>query len=139
LRFRRCIVELFFGHTVARDGIEDRELNLFVAGVEIDKQFVDLVDYFFGPRILAIDFIDHGDCGQPRLQSFAQDESRLRQASFGGVDQEHYAVNHLQNALDLAAEVGVAGRIDDIDFVIAVTHGSVFGHDRDAALTLKVH
>jgi len=79
------------------------------------------------------------DCGQTRLQSFAQDESRLRQAPFGGIDQEHDAVNHLQNALDLATEVGVAGRIDDIDFVIAVTDGRVFGHNRDAALTLQIH
>ena len=32
-----------------------------------------------------------------------------------GVDQQHDAVDHRQRPLDLAAEVGVAGRVDDVD------------------------
>ena len=50
----------------------------------------------------------------------------------------HDAVDHFQDTLDLAAEVGVARRVDDVDFGVAVPHGGIFGHDRDAALTLEI-
>ena len=78
-------------------------------------------------------------CGQ-RL---AQHEAGLRQRSLGGVDQQQHAVDHRQPALDLAAEVGVAGGVDDVDDrhaavgVLAV-HRGVLGQDRDALFLLKV-
>ena len=44
----------------------------------------------------------------------------------------------LQDALDLAAEVGVAGRVDDVDLGVAEREGDVLGQDGDAALALEV-
>ena len=41
------------------------------------------------------------------------------------------------NALDLAAEIGVAGRIDDVDFDAVIMDGSIFREDSDAALPLE--
>ncbi len=41
----------------------------------------------------------------------------------GGVHQQQGAVGHLQDALDLAAEVGVAGRVDDVDLGVAERSG----------------
>ena len=52
---------------------------------------------------------------QAELQRLAEHELGLRHGAFGGVDQQHHAVDHRQDALDLAAEVGVAGRVDDVD------------------------
>ena len=57
---------------------------------------------------------------------------------FGGVDQHHDAVDHVQDALDLAAEVGVARRIDDIDARVLPDDGRALGKDGDAALALQV-
>ena len=88
---------------------------------------------------MPIDFVHDGDGRQARFQSFPQNESCLRQASFRRIDEQHHTVDHFQNAFYFAAEIRVAGRIDDVDFVIAVTHRSVFGHDGDAALPLEVH
>ena len=42
-------------------------------------------------------------------------------------------------ALDLAAEVGVAGRVDDVELDVAVADGGVLGEDRDPLLALEVH
>ena len=42
------------------------------------------------------------------------------------------------HALDLAAEVGVAGRVDDVDLDALVDDRGVLGHDGDAALALQV-
>ena len=57
---------------------------------------------------------------------------------FGRVDQQQHAVDHRQHALDLAAEVGVAGRVDDVDLVVLVVDGGVLRQDGDAALALEV-
>jgi hypothetical protein len=41
--------------------------------------------------------------------------------------------------LHLTAEVGVTGRVDDVQCRIAVAHGGVLREDRDAALAFLVH
>ena len=46
-------------------------------------------------------------------------------------------VDHRQHALDFAAEVGVARRVDDVDAVVAPADRGVLRQDRDAALALQ--
>jgi hypothetical protein len=96
---------------------EDRKLNLFVGGVEIEEQFVDLIDYFFGPGIVAIDFIDHGDCGQTRLRALRKTK-RVCGAAFGSIDQGVRRQPSSKRARP-RRQSRVAGRVDDIDLVIA--------------------
>ena len=55
-----------------------------------------------------------------------------------GVDEQQHAVDHREAPLDLAAEVGVAGRVDDVDLHAAVPDRGVLGEDRDALLALEV-
>src|SRR6185312_8814050 len=43
-----------------------------------------------------------------------------------------------EDALDLAAEVGVAGRIDDIDLRVAEAQRDVLGQNGDAALAFEI-
>ena len=71
-------------------------------------------------------------------QRFARDEARLRHRAFDRIDQQQHAVDHRQHALDFAAEVGVAGRVDDVDVRALVRDRAVLGEDRDAALALEV-
>src|SRR5262249_10532241 len=52
-------------------------------------------------------------------------------------DQEQHRVDHAQDALHLAAEVGVAGRIDDVDARPVPGDGGVLGQDGDAAFALE--
>ena len=49
------------------------------------------------------------------VEGLAEHEPGLGHRPLGGVDQHQRAVGHLQHALDLAAEVGVAGRVDQVD------------------------
>ena len=81
--------------------------------------------------------IDH-DGAQAALQRLGDDELGLRQRAFGGVDQHHDAVDHVEDALDLAAEIGVARRIDDVDARVLPDDGRALGEDGDAALALQV-
>jgi len=71
-----------------------------------------------------------------QLQRAGEDEARLRHGALSGVDEQDNAVDHLEDTLDLAAEVGVARGVDNVDLGVAVADGGVFGEDRDAALTL---
>ena len=85
-----------------------------------------------------VDLVDHHDGLEAQRQRLARDEARLRHRPFDRVDQQQHAVHHGQHALDLAAEVGVAGRVDDVDARAAVLDGAVLRQDGDAALTLDV-
>ena len=92
-----------------------------------------------------VDLVDHEDDRQLARERLAQHEPGLRQRPLGGVDEQDDAVDHRQPALDLAAEVGVSGGVDDVD-----RHGplrrrrpgvadrGVLGQDRDALLPLQV-
>ena len=75
---------------------------------------------------------------QPHLERLGDHEFGLRQRPLGGVDQHQGAVNHVEDALDLAAEIGVARRIDDIDPGVVPDQRGRLGEDGDAALALEV-
>src|SRR3546814_2263258 len=59
--------------------------------------------------------VDDDDRTQAERQRFAGHELGRRQRPFGGIDEQDDAVDHRQDAFDLAAEIGVARRIDDVD------------------------
>ncbi len=75
---------------------------------------------------------------EPKRQRLARDEAGLWHRSFDRVDQQQHAVDHRQHALDLAAEVGVSGRVDDVDVRVAVLDRAVLGDDGDTAFALEV-
>ena len=122
----------------ARVRVDDRELDLLLVGVEVEEQRVDLVHDLRDARVGPVDLVDDEDHVQLQLERLAQHEARLGQRALAGVDQQQHAVDHRQAALDLAAEVGVAGRVDDVDLRPAVADGRVLGQDRDALLALEI-
>src|SRR5262249_42868940 len=86
----------------------------------------------------AVNLVDDDDGPQAALKGLADNEARLRQWSLSGIHEQQGAVGHFEHALDFAAEIGVAGRVDDIDLGAAEGQGDVLGEDGDAALALEV-
>ena len=132
------------GAPVLGRGVDDREVDLRLVGVEVEEELVRLVDDLADPRVRAVDLVHDEDDRQALLQRLAQHEAGLRQRALTGVDQKQHAVDHLQAALDLTTEVGVTGGVDDVEghvlaVVHVVPHRGVLGQDRDALLTLEVH
>src|SRR5699024_8013676 len=85
-----------------------------------------------------VNLVDHHDDTVAQLQRLGEDEAGLGHGALGSVHQQDDAVDHLQNALDFAAEVRVARGVDHVDLHIFIANGSVFGQNRDAALPLQV-
>ena len=127
------------GPALARARVEDREGDLVLVGVEVEEEVLHLVrrprsTRASGRSTLLIDQHD----GQALLEGLAQDEARLGQGALGGVDEQDDGVDHGQAALDLAAEVGVAGGVDDVDREAVPLDGGVLGEDGDALFALEV-
>ncbi len=102
-----------------------------------------LLDDLLDAGVGTVGLVDHQDHGQRGGEGLAQHEAGLRQRPFGGVDEQHDAVDHGQAALDLATEVGVAGGVDHVDddlgaVGLTTVHGGVLREDRDALLALEV-
>ena len=118
--------------------VEDRKIELLVGRVERGEQIEHLVDDLRRPRVGAVDLVDDHDGLEAHLERLGDHELGLRQRAFGGVHQHQRAVHHVQDALDLAAEIGVAGRVDDIDAGILPQDRGRLGQDGDAALALEI-
>ena len=119
-------------------GVDHREVELILMRVQIDEQIVDFVQHFLNARVRAVDLIDDDDRRQPRFQRFHQHVARLRQRAFARVHQQHDAVDHFQRALHFAAEIAVAGRVDDVDLDVVIADAGGFGENGDAALALQI-
>ncbi len=123
---------------------QDGEVELLVVGLERHEQVEDLVEDLLRTGIRAVDLVDDDNGAKAERERLAGDELGLRHRPLSRVDQQDHAVDHRQDALDLAAEIGVAGRVDDVD-VRRLRRGRVgpfdrraLGEDSDATLALEV-
>ena len=111
---------------------------MLLARIKRREQVEHIVHDFARARIGPVDLVDAYDRLQADLQRLADHELGLRQRPLGGVDQHDGAIHHRQDALHLAAEIGMAGRIDDVDARVVPDDRSGLGEDRDAAFALQV-
>ncbi len=118
--------------------VENREIELFFGRVERREQVEHGIGDFGRPGIGAVDLVDDHDGLQAHLQRLGDDEFGLRQRALGGVDQDQRAIDHIEDTLDLAAEIGVAGGIDDIDPGVLPDQRGRLGQDGNAAFALQI-
>ena len=126
------------GVAVHGTGVDDGEVQLRVGCFELHHEVEYLVHHFVGARARTVDLVHHQDDAQALLKRVAQHETGLRHGALERVHDEQGAVGHVQHALHLAAEVGVARRVDDVDLHVVVHDRDVLGQDGDAALALLV-
>ncbi len=139
----RLVLELALGDAFTADGVDEREVELRVGGVEIAEQIEDLFVNLFRACVGAVDLVDDDDDREAELEALAEHEARLGQGPLRRVDQQKRRVGHQECALDLTPEVGVARRVDHVDLadgtVLALpADAGVLGEDGDAALALEI-
>lgn len=126
-------VEVQVGHLVGEVGGESEE--------QVHRLTDDLLDAGVRP----VRLVDQEDDGKLGREGLAEHEARLGRRALGRIDEQDDAVDHGQPALHLAAEVGVARGVDDVDGDgLALGRGAVVEHrgvlreDGDALLALEV-
>src|SRR2546423_7021734 len=73
------------------------------------------------------------------LQRFAQNKTRLRLRSIVSVDHEEDAIDHFHNPFDFTAEVGMAGRIYNVDTVAIPLKRGILRANGDTFFALEIH
>ena len=144
---QRLEIALARGFVLARIAIAARgpqagEFKLLVIRVEIGEQVEHFVEHFLRARIGAVDLVDHHDRAQAQRERLAEHELGLRHRALGRIDQQDDAVHHGEDTLHLAAEIGVAGGVHDVDprglAVMLPLDAGALGEDGDPALFLEV-
>src|SRR3954447_18051459 len=126
--------------------VDDREVEQLGGVVLVEVELVGqleeelqaLVDDLTDAGVRAVGLVHDQDDGQTCRQGLTQYEAGLRERALGGVDEQDDAVDHRQAALDLTAEVGVAGGVDDVDGGAVPVDRGVLREDRDPLLALQV-
>ena len=122
-----------FGRTVGGG-----EIQLVVVGSQIEHEVEYSLLCQLGVAVGFINLVDDHDGFQTQLDGLLQHEACLRHGTFEGIHHQQHAVGHVEHTLHLAAEVAVAGGVDDVNLVALVADRDVFGQDGDAALALEV-
>ena len=133
------LLDVELGVTGLGAGVNDGEIELFVGGVQGHEQFEDLVENLVRIGVVAIDLVDDDDWLGAGFKRFSEHETGLRLGTFGSIDHEQHAIDHVHDTFDFAAEVGVAGSVDDVDVVILVLESGVLGLDGDPLFPFEIH
>ncbi len=136
------VVQFSRGRPGAARGIEERRIELFVRRLEVDEQSKHFVMHAQRLGVGAVDLVDRDDRLEPQRQRLPGDEPGLRHGTFSCIHQQHEAIDHAQDPLDFATEIGVARRIHDVDLGAVPLHRGVLGKDGDAPLLferIRVH
>ena len=86
-----------------------------------------------------VPLVDHGDHGDPPVAAYLEELERLRLEALGGVDEHDGGIHRGEDAVGVLREVGVTGRVHEIDHVVAVGELECSGGDGDTAGALHVH
>ena len=127
------------GHpALLRRAVEQRKVELLFGGVERGEQVEDFVGDFVRPGVRPVDLVDDDDGLEADFERLGDDELGLRQRALGRIHQHQGTVDHIEDALDLAAEIGVAGGVDDIDTHILPQNRRGLRQDGDAPFTFQI-
>jgi hypothetical protein len=75
----------------------------------------DLGEHAVDVRAAAVDLVEEQQRRHPQPPQRPHEHPRLRLHALDGGDDEHRAVEHAQHPVDLGDEVGVPGRVDQVD------------------------
>ncbi len=97
----------------------------------------DLREDAIGIRARPVDLVHEQERRQAKPLGGTHQDPRLRLDSLDRGDDEDDAVEHVQHALHLGDEVGMTGRVDQVDEDVADRERGDGRPDRDAALLLE--
>ena len=146
--FYNCVKERFHIRTgfmiilwcIAVTGrrINYRELKLIFVGTEFDKEVENLVNNLFGSCTGTVDFVKNNKRLFAEAECLFKNKSCLRHTPLKCVNKQYNTVNHLENTLNLTAEIGMTWGVNNVNFDAVVHYGCRLWKDCDTSFTLKV-
>ncbi len=110
-------------------------------GVHRDRRGVellgDLAQQAAVPGALAVDLVDEQERRDAQAPQRPHQDAGLGLHALDGRDHQDRAVEHAEGPFDLGDEVGVAGRVDEVDGGLAEREGDHGGLDGDAAAAFE--
>ena len=103
----------------------------------VQEQVLDHRDHLSHTGLRAVDLVDDHNWSNVLLEGLAQHVGSLGHGAVNGVHQQQAAICHIHDTFHLAAEIGVARRVDNVDPDTAVGDRGVLGQDRNAALSFQ--
>ena len=131
-------IQLHIGPAGPARGVHRRKVELLVIGAEVREKVETFVQRPVRLGIGLVDLVQHHDGLQPQRQRLGGHELGLRHRAFGRVHQQHHTIDHRQDTFDLAAEIGVARSVDDIDPRALPFDRGRLGKDGDAPFAFEV-
>ena len=138
LHIRAEFVRLHAGYAFLGACINNGEVKLLRRCAKLHEQLQRLVHNLHRPCAGAVYLVNNNDGNLVQLQRLPQHEAGLRHTAFKCVNQQQHAVNHLQYALNLSAEVRMARRIYYVYSVILILYRGIFAEYGYAALPFQV-
>ena len=88
---------------------------------------------------LAVHLVDECDDGNVTQAADLEQFQRARLDALGGIDDHDGGIDSRQRAIGVVGEVFVAGRVEQVEDVVAIFEGHHRGDDRNAAFALDLH
>ncbi len=135
-------IQIGRGPTLTGGSVNDGKIQRLIIGVKLHQQIEYFINHIMRPGIGTIHLIDHHHRTQFILQSLIQHKPRLRHRPIERIHQQQHPIGHFQYPLHLAAKIGVAGRVNDVDFIFnalrrGIINSAIFAENRNAAFPLE--
>ena len=130
-------IRIVAGIAVERRGIDYGKIELRFGRAQLVEQVESLIQHPMRPRPGPVDLVDNDDGMQAHGEGLLGHEPGLRHGAVDRIHQQQHRIHHRQHPFDLAAKVGMARGVHDIDVVIVPIDRRVLGQNGDAALLLQ--
>ena len=113
-------------------------VDLIVVSTEVYKKLKDLVLNLDKTGIGLVDLVYTYDDLVVKLKCALKNESCLRHRTFSCINKKDNSVYHLENTLDLTAEIRVSGSIDNVDLNVLIVYRRVLCENGNTPFLLDI-
>ncbi len=107
-------------------GVHEGAVKLGIVRVELEEKLQNFLDDLGRTRLRAVNLVDADNDGKPELQRLSEHKFCLRHGTLERVDDKDNTVHHLEDTLNLAAEIGMSRGIDDVNLGILIHNSCIF-------------
>ena len=122
----------------SKDDVLHGELKLLIGCAKVHHKVKRIVDNSLWTSAVAVNLVNNHHDRKTCINGVTQNKARLWHRTLSCIDQQKRTVSHLQNTLYLAAEVGVARGINNVNLDALVLNRDILCQNSNSALTLLI-